>query len=152
MVSRSHIGARLHEPTRARRACPRLGADDLRDERGLQDPRHTTLDRLLRACGQELDLVLTAGEGVDATQFIAGLRRSAQARVDSAVEGSKSLEGMVRSMTWKSRGGLQDLVEVENLGKLREVREAHGLYRVTDRIERVSRSEALVNRRGKSAG
>ena len=72
-------------------------------ERGLQDPRHTTLDKLLRACGQELDLVLTAGEGVDATQFVAGLRASAQARVDSAVEGSKNLERMVRSITWKSR-------------------------------------------------
>jgi len=72
-------------------------------EGGLQDPRHGTLDKLLRACGQELDLVLTAGEGVDATQFIAGLRRSAQARVDGAVEGSKNIEQLVRSITWKSR-------------------------------------------------
>ncbi len=67
-------------------------------ERGLQDPRHATLDKLLRACGQELDLVLTAGEGVDATQFMARLRFSPQERVDSGVEGSKNLERMVRSM------------------------------------------------------
>src|SRR5687768_6795539 len=66
-------------------------------ERGLQDPRHGTLDKLLRACGQELDLVLTAGEGVDATQFVMGLRTSPQARVDSAVEGSKNVERLVRS-------------------------------------------------------
>ena len=72
-------------------------------ERGLQDPRHGTLDKLLRACGQELDLVLTAGEGVDATQFVMGLRTSPQARVDSAVEGSKNVERMVRSIRWKSR-------------------------------------------------
>lgn len=70
-------------------------------ERGLQDPRHMTLDRLLRACGQELDLVLKGGEGVDATQFIERLRVSPQVRVDSAVAGSKNLERMVRSMKWK---------------------------------------------------
>ncbi len=70
-------------------------------ERGLQDPRHTTLDKLLRACGQELDLVLTAGEGVDATQFVSSLRLSPQARVDVAVEGSKNLERLVRSVRWK---------------------------------------------------
>ena len=70
-------------------------------ERGLQDPRHTTLDKLLRACGQQLDLVLTAGEGVDPTQFIANLRLSPQARVDAAVAGSKNVERMVRSIRWK---------------------------------------------------
>ena len=70
-------------------------------ERGLQDPRHATLDKLLRACGQELDLVLTAGEGVDATQFVAGLRASAQARVDTSIAGSKSLERAMRSVRMK---------------------------------------------------
>ena len=70
-------------------------------ERGLQDPRHTTLDRLLRACGQELDLVLKGGEGVDATQFMARLRFSPQVRVDSAVEGSKNVERTMRSLRWK---------------------------------------------------
>ena len=70
-------------------------------ERGLQDPRHGTLDRLLRACGQELDLVLTAGEGVDATQFLMGLRMSAQARVDTSIAGSKNLERAMRSVRLK---------------------------------------------------
>jgi len=69
-------------------------------ERGLQDPRHGTLDKLLRACGQELDLVLKAGEGVDATQFMARLRFSPQVRVDSAVEGSKNVERTMRSLRW----------------------------------------------------
>ncbi len=54
-------------------------------ERGLQDPRHGTLDKLLRACGHELDLVVRAGEGVDATQFVSSLRPSPHARVDTGV-------------------------------------------------------------------
>ena len=70
-------------------------------ERGLQDPRYATLAKLLRACGQELDLVLNAGEGVDGTQFLSRLRMSPQARVDSAVAGSKELEQMLRSVRWK---------------------------------------------------
>lgn len=110
-----HIGmdaARLLRQARARSALSQRELAGLAGisqpmisaiERGLQDPRHGTLDKLLRACGQELDLVLTAGEGVDATQFVMGLRASPQARVDSAVEGSKNVERMVRSIRWKSR-------------------------------------------------
>lgn len=70
-------------------------------ERGLQDPRHRTLDKLLRACGQELDLVLKAGDGVDPTQFVANLAMSPQARVDTGVAGSKNVGRMVRSIKWK---------------------------------------------------
>lgn len=67
-------------------------------ERGLQDPRHGTLEKLLLACGQELDLVLKGGEGVDPTQFIPGLQASLQARLRAAVEGSKNLERSRRSV------------------------------------------------------
>ena len=38
-----------------------------RIERGLTSPRFDTLDRLLRECGRELDLVERAGLGVDRT-------------------------------------------------------------------------------------
>jgi len=69
-------------------------------ERGLQDPRHGTLDKLLRACGHELDLVLRVGEGVDATQFVSSLRLSPHARVETGVAGSKNLERKARSVTW----------------------------------------------------
>lgn len=69
-------------------------------ERGLQDPRHDTLEKLLHACGQELDLVLRGGEGVDPTQFIPGLRVALQQRLRAAVEGSKNLERMRRSVRW----------------------------------------------------
>lgn len=70
-------------------------------ERGLQDPRHGTLERLLKACGQELDLVLKGGEGVDPTQFIPNLRLALRERLRAAVEGAKSVEGMRRDLKWK---------------------------------------------------
>lgn len=60
-------------------------------ERGLQDPRHGTLEKLLAACGQELDLVLKGGEGVDPTQFIPGLQAALRARLRRAVEASKAM-------------------------------------------------------------
>lgn len=67
-------------------------------ERGLQDPRHGTLDKLLHACGQEVDLVLRGGEGVDPTQFIPGLKTSFQSRLRTAVESAKNLERFRRSV------------------------------------------------------
>lgn len=70
-------------------------------ERGLQDPRHGTLERLLKACGQELDLVLKGGEGVDPTQFIPNLRLALRERLRAAVEGAKNVEGMRRDLKWK---------------------------------------------------
>jgi len=53
-------------------------------ERGVQDPRHGTLDKLLRACGHEVDLVLRGGEGVDRTQFLPMLRLTAAQRMRAA--------------------------------------------------------------------
>lgn len=43
-----------------------------------------------------------------------------------------SLDDLIRMR--RAAGRLKDLVEVENLSKLREVREAHGLYRLADRL------------------
>lgn len=51
-------------------------------ERGLQDPRHATLERLLKATHHELDLVANAGVGVDRTQFVESLRLSPEERVE----------------------------------------------------------------------
>lgn len=67
-------------------------------ERGLQDPRHGTLERLLRACGQELDLVLRGGEGVDPTQFVPALGVALRERLAIAAQSSKNIERLVRSM------------------------------------------------------
>src|SRR2546428_5835704 len=43
-------------------------------ERGQQDARHGTLQRLLRSCGLEVDLVPLSGAGVDRSQFVETLR------------------------------------------------------------------------------
>ena len=43
-----------------------------------------------------------------------------------------ALDDLIRMR--RAAGRLKDLVEVENLSKLREVREAHGLYRLGDRL------------------
>lgn len=45
-----------------------------------------------------------------------------------------ALDDLIRMK--RAAGRLRDLVEVENLSKLREVREEHGIYRITDRIPR----------------
>jgi transcriptional regulator with XRE-family HTH domain len=47
-----------------------------RIERGLASPRFQTLDRLLRACGLELELTARAGRGVDRTLIAERLRLS----------------------------------------------------------------------------
>lgn len=67
-------------------------------ERGLQDPRHSTLERLLGACGQEVDLVLKMGEGVDPTQFIPPLGLALRQRLRMAVESAKNVERLRRQI------------------------------------------------------
>ena len=63
-------------------------------ERSRQDPRYRTLERLIRACGQELDLMPGAGDGVDRTQFRATLRLSPARRLARAAEGAQVLHAL----------------------------------------------------------
>lgn len=60
-------------------------------ESGRQDPRYGTLARLLRACGQELDLLPHAGDGVDRTQFRTTLRLTPARRLRRAAEAARTL-------------------------------------------------------------
>lgn len=55
-------------------------------EAGRQDPRFATLDRLLRACGYELDIRHVLGEGVDRTLIHEMLRLTPGERVRRAAE------------------------------------------------------------------
>ena len=54
-------------------------------ESGRQDPRHSTLVRLLRVCGADVDLVPLAGTGVDRSQFVETLKLTPTDRVRRAL-------------------------------------------------------------------
>ena len=73
--------------TRARVPQPTIAAI----ERGRQDPRFGTLDRLLKACGYELDLLKIAGVGIDRTQFRSTLNLSPAGRLKRAAAGARVL-------------------------------------------------------------
>lgn len=60
-------------------------------ESGARDPRYRTLERLVRACDQELELLPLAGLGVDHTQFRSTLRLSPKQRLERAAQGARAL-------------------------------------------------------------
>src|SRR3989442_15707565 len=66
-------------------------------ERGQQDPRHSTVERILAVRDQELDIVMRAGCGVDRTQFVESLRLTPLQRLRYGVEASKAIDHLVRS-------------------------------------------------------
>jgi transcriptional regulator with XRE-family HTH domain len=66
-------------------------------ERGRQDPRHSTLERILAACGQELDMVMRAGRGIDRTQFIESLRRTPAERLARVPNGARWVKRLRRA-------------------------------------------------------
>jgi len=68
-------------------------------ESGAQDPRSRTLDRLIRACGQDLDLITAEGLGIDRTQFRTTLRLSPSARLARAAHGARSLRQLRSART-----------------------------------------------------
>ncbi len=62
-----------------------------RIERGAEVPRVDTLDRLLRACGEALEALPLAGEGIDRTVIRQLLRLSPAERAASAVNDGRVL-------------------------------------------------------------
>jgi HTH-type transcriptional regulator/antitoxin HipB len=66
-------------------------------ERGLQDPRYSTLERILAAVDQEIDVVERAGRGVDRSQFVESLRLEPLQRLRNGVSASKAIDRLVRS-------------------------------------------------------
>jgi len=69
-----------------------------RIERGVEVPRVDTLDRLLRACGEALEVVAKAGDGVDRTTMRELLRLTPAARVAGLV-----VEGPVHERLARAR-------------------------------------------------
>ena len=66
-------------------------------ERGLQDPRYSTLQRILRACDLEIDIVNVAGGGIDRTQFSSTLPLTAEERLRHSASASRALDELVGS-------------------------------------------------------
>ena len=87
-AARAHAGLTQRELA-ARSGVPQPTVASI--ESGKQDPRYRTLERLIRACGQELDLLPRGGEGVDRTQFRATLRLSPAGRLARATSGARAL-------------------------------------------------------------
>lgn len=65
-----------------------------RIESGKQMPRADTLDRLLRACGWELDMSLLRGQGEDLGLIRAWLALSPQERAERGAEYGRALDRM----------------------------------------------------------
>ena len=68
-----------------------------RMERGLVSPRADTLDRLLRACGRDLDVVERPGIGVDRSLIRENLRLTPAQRARLAVVAWENTRRFVRS-------------------------------------------------------
>ena len=66
IVLEARLGAGLAQRELARRSgVPQASIS--RIERGLVSPRTETLDRLLRACGRDVELIVRPGTGLDRT-------------------------------------------------------------------------------------
>ena len=66
-------------------------------ERGLQDPRYSTVQRILAAVDQEIEVIDRAGVGVDRTQFVEPLRLKPLQRLRNGVYASKAIDRLVKS-------------------------------------------------------
>jgi transcriptional regulator with XRE-family HTH domain len=61
-------------------------------ESGRQDPRHSTVERILKALDHELDIVMLAGDGVDRTQFVESLKATPAERLATVGPGARWLK------------------------------------------------------------
>ena len=69
-----------------------------RIERGLVSPRTETLDRLLRACGKDVELIVRPGTGLDRTLIRDKLRLSTAERARVAVREWENTRAFDRSV------------------------------------------------------
>jgi predicted transcriptional regulator len=67
-----------------------------RIEMGREDPRIDTLERLLRACGEELGARPVRGEGIDRTQIRELLRLTPRRRLELAGEEAEAIRRLPR--------------------------------------------------------
>lgn len=95
VVLEARLGAGLSQRELARRSGVPQAAIS-RTEHGLVSPRGETLDRLLRACGRDLELVVRAGTGLDRTLIRERLRLSVAERARLAVREWEGTRPFVR--------------------------------------------------------
>lgn len=67
-----------------------------RIEAGIIDPRASTLDRILEACGVELELEARLGEGVDRSQIREFLELTPRQRIEAATTAARNVERLRR--------------------------------------------------------
>jgi transcriptional regulator with XRE-family HTH domain len=67
-----------------------------RIERGIVAPRTDTLDRLLRVCGKDVDLITRPGTGLDVTLIHEQLAMLPGQRLRRAAEEARNVESFVR--------------------------------------------------------
>jgi transcriptional regulator with XRE-family HTH domain len=94
----ARLGAGLSQRELARRSGVPQAAIS-RIERGLVSPRTETLDRLLRACGRDVGLVVRPGTGLDRTLIRDKLRLTTAERARLAVrewENTRAFDRAVR--------------------------------------------------------
>jgi transcriptional regulator with XRE-family HTH domain len=95
IVLEARLAAGLSQRELARRSGVPQAAIS-RTERGLVSPRTETLDRLLRACGRDLELVERPGTGLDRTLIRERLRLSIAQRARLAVREWENTRPFVR--------------------------------------------------------
>src|SRR3989442_5115536 len=61
-------------------------------ERDRQDPRHSTLERILAVTDQEMDIVMRGGRGVDRTQFFDSPRLTPAERLQHTASRARWLQ------------------------------------------------------------
>lgn len=90
-------GARRSAGLTQRQLAERSGVPQptiARIESGKQMPRADTLDRLLKACGWELDMALRRGEGEDRSLIEHWLRLTPVERAEAAADYGRALDSM----------------------------------------------------------
>lgn len=68
-------------------------------ESGRQEPRYTTLERLLHACGFELDMFPRLGEGIDRSLIYEMTQLEPAERVRRAIEAARSVGRLDRLLS-----------------------------------------------------
>lgn len=69
-----------------------------RIERGQADPRFATLNRLLQACGRDLEAITIRGEGVDRTLCRQLLALTPTDRIRSVVQEAEAMEELAAAL------------------------------------------------------